>query len=100
LREKKIKNPLDKKKQKKESCKKKMATEVANPTDVLKDRNVYINVLPSKPAPIIMPEKHSYNDSGYGYGWSWAIFFIVFIIIMLLLIVGCWNWNRTTTVVA
>jgi hypothetical protein len=60
----------------------------------LKERKIYINVMPAKPAPIILSEP---NHHAHSQGWGWGgilIFFFVFLIIMLLLGAGCWNWNR------
>lgn len=59
----------------------------------LKERKIYINVMPAKPAPVIVSEPHH----GHSQGWGWGgilLFFFVFLIIMLLLGAGCWNWNR------
>ncbi len=61
---------------------------------ILKDRNVYINVMAAKPAPVIVPEQHhSHQSTGWGWG-GMLVFFFIFIIVILLLAAGCWNWNR------
>lgn len=56
-------------------------------------REIYINVLPSQPAPVV-PVEYEYRSAE---GWGWGAIFIfvfVFIIILLILAAGCWNWNR------